>query len=85
MRALTHRKFSIVAVVLLVVGLLPAGQVWLQLVALPALAFETSQALRLYMSEDRRETLGKQREIAKSGTPFERSTLALALILGSRR
>ena len=85
MSALTHRKFSIVAVVLLVVGLLPAGQAWLQLVALPALTFETSQALRLYMSDERQAILAKQRQIAKSGTPFERSTLALFLILGSRR
>lgn len=85
MSALTHRKPSIVAVILLVVGLLPAGQAWLQLVALPALAFETSHAIRLYMSEERRAILAKQREIARSGTPFERSTLALVLILGGRR
>jgi len=85
MSALTHRKTPLAAVVLLVVGLLPAGQVWLQLVALPALAFETSHALRLYMSEERQVTLAKQREIAKPGTPFERSTLALVLILGSRQ
>ncbi len=85
MRALTHRNPTIPAIVLLVLGLLPAGQSWLHLVALPALTCETSYAVRLYMSEDRRETIAKQREIAKNGTPFEKSTLALILMLGSRR
>ena len=85
MKEFTHRNHSIAVVVLLVVGLPHAGQAWLQLVALPALAFETSHALRLYMSDERQAILEKQREIAKSSSPFERSTSALALILGSRR
>ncbi len=85
MNALTHRRPTMPALVLLVLGLLPAGQSWLHLVALPAITFETSLALRLSMSDDRREILEKQRSIAKNGTPFEKATLALLVILGSRR
>ncbi len=85
MSAFTHCNQTVLTVVLLVLGLLPAGQSWLNLVALPALAFETGYAVRLYMAEDRRETLARQREIAKTGTPLEESTMALLLILGSRR
>jgi hypothetical protein len=76
---------SIPVLVLLVAGLLPAGDAWYRAVALPALSVQVRYAVPLFISDGAAAPRADSAQASVSGTRLQRAAAAMTLLLGTRR